>query len=83
MKALMYLASTNLKPFQGLKLHHIPPIAFIQRASTNLKPFQGLKQRAGNLGVQGRCFNQPKTLSGIETGQVPSEEISQALLQPT
>jgi len=38
-------------------------------ASTNLKPFQGLKRKAGKLPdtVTSGGFNQPKTLSGIET----------------
>jgi len=63
------LASTNLKPFQGLKQGDTWQVFFWQSASTNLKPFQGLKRASRCLGQRRSRFNQPKTLSGIETVQ--------------
>jgi len=61
-------ASTNPKPFQGLKRAITLATVTAPRASTNPKPFQGLKQEGGEgLDWDRVGFNQPKTLSGIET----------------
>ena len=68
------VASTNLKPFQGLKQGSLHPGQPSLVASTNLKPFQGLKPDGfAQIDYVDRGFNQPKTLSGIETNRPMSE----------
>ena len=76
-------ASTNPKPFQGLKLHLDRVNDYALLASTNPKPFQGLK-RTNSRARPGSCngFNQPKTLSGIETGSLLTP-LHKVALQPT
>jgi len=65
-------ASTNPKPFQGLKQSGIRFAAKRARASTNPKPFQGLKPELLSRPMcSSESFNQPKTLSGIETLMSP------------
>jgi len=77
-------ASTNPKPFQGLKHRFSSLLLIVWLASTNPKPFQGLKQgERAEIVRKIASFNQPKTLSGIETGSdTPSASLRPGFNQP-
>jgi len=61
-------ASTNPKPFQGLKPKFYPAQSPITQGFNQPKTLSGIETEIERLIVaMGSGFNQPKTLSGIET----------------
>jgi len=78
-------ASTNLKPFQGLKLSIWLNAVDRGKGFNQPKTLSGIETKyfLGNIHLGRPCFNQPKTLSGIETGFHSDEKQFYGLLQPT
>ena len=79
-----YNASTNPKPFQGLKQIANTPQGFDRKLQPTQNPFRDWNSMSCCKKLEdSTSFNQPKTLSGIETEYWLPPSFALSALQPT